>query len=198
MLKLLNVPIALSCAENTQSKLGVDHSDEQLPQEVLLSKCQHVMLTTNLWTQAGLVNGSLGQVRDIVYLVGSKPPALPTYVTVTFNNSTGPPWDETDPKNIPIQPVTRGNHRQIPLAMAWAITIHKSQGLTLNKATINIGTTKRQGLTFTAISRVKSISGLRIEPTFSFDHYSKMKKNPYNIIGKKEEARLHLLSQQHA
>ena len=78
--------------------------------------------------------------------------------------------------------------------MAWAITIHKSQGLTLEKATIDIGKKERQGLTFIAISRVKSIDGLRIQPPFSFERYCKMQNNFYTLARKKEEARLQLLS----
>ena len=68
--------------------------------------------------------------------------------------------------------------------MAWALTIHKSQGMTLPKATIDIGKTERQGLTFTAISRVPSLQDLRINPAFSFDRYSKMKDNK-NIARRK-------------
>lgn len=47
--------------------------------------------------------------------------------------------------------------------MAWAMTIHKAQGLTLQKATINIGAIERQGLTFTVVSRVKSLEDLWID-----------------------------------
>ena len=68
--------------------------------------------------------------------------------------------------------------------MAWALTIHKYQGMTLPKATIDIGKTEHQGLTFTAISRVPSLQDLRINPAFSFDHYSKMKDNK-NIAHRK-------------
>jgi hypothetical protein len=78
--------------------------------------------------------------------------------------------------------------------MAWAITIHKSQGLTLNKATIDIGRRERQGLTFTTILRVKNLNNLRIDPPFPFERYSKMKYNTYTTTRKKEEARLQLLS----
>ena len=77
--------------------------------------------------------------------------------------------------------------------MSWALTIHKSQGLTLQRTTIDIGTTERQGLTFTAISRVKTLDNLRIEPPFSFDRYARMKDNPYTIIRKKEESQLQKL-----
>jgi ATP-dependent exoDNAse (exonuclease V) alpha subunit len=193
-LKALHVPIALCVALCTQRQSSEPDNDDQLPQEVLLCKSQRVMLTSNLWIEAGLVNGSLGEVKDIVYPLGSRPPQLPAYVTVEFQGYCGPPWDEQHPQIVPIEPITRGKRTQLPLTTAWAITIHKSQGLTLDMATIDIGKTERQGLTFTAVSRVKSIQCLRVEPAFSFERYSKMKKNPYNIIRKKEEARLHLLS----
>ena len=45
----------------------------------------------------GLVNGSLGEVVDIVYTPGCKPPELPLYVVVRFDNYSGPPWDQDDP-----------------------------------------------------------------------------------------------------
>ena len=56
--------------------------------------------------------------------------------------------------NIPIFAITRGSRRQIPLCMAWGLTIHKAHGMTLQNVTIDIGNIDRQGLTFTAISRV--------------------------------------------
>ena len=60
------------------------------------------MLTTNLWIDAGLVNGSLGVVKDIVYAIDCKPPLFPSYVTVEFNSYIDPPWDPNSPKTIPI------------------------------------------------------------------------------------------------
>ena len=78
--------------------------------------------------------------------------------------------------------------------MAWDLTIHKSQGLTLEKTTIDIGNVERQGLTFTGISRVKSIDGLRISPPFTFERYTKMSQSAYATIRKKEEQRLQSIS----
>ena len=78
--------------------------------------------------------------------------------------------------------------------MAWALTIHKSQGLTLECATIDIGKKEKQGLNFTSISRVKSIDGLCISPPFSFECYVNMKKCAYVTIRKKEEERLKSIS----
>lgn len=193
MLKSLNHPIAISVA--TSTGYGIDNAanDEQLEKEVLFCRGQRIMLTSNIWTQAGLVNGALGEVVEIIYSPGSKPPDVPMYVVTRFDNYSGPPWNVHDPKSIPIIPVSLGNRRQIPLTMAWAITIHKAQGLTLQKATIDIGKIDRQGLTFTAISRVKSLNDLRVQLPFSFERYSKMQTNPYTIIRKREEARLQQL-----
>ena len=71
--------------------------------------------------------------------------------------------------------------------MAWGLKIHKAQGMTLQNVTIDIGNTDRQGLTFTAISRVTSLSGLRISPPFSFSRYSRMQDNPFSQRRKQEE-----------
>ena len=148
------------------------------------------MLTTNLWIQTSLVNGSIGQVHSIVYDIISSPPNLPKYVVVKFDNYIGPPWDAQNPKTIPITTITRGSHTKIPLTMAWAITIHKSQGLTLNRETIDIERKERQGLTFTTISRVKDLNNLRIHQPFPFEKYYKMENNTYTTARKKEEAHI--------
>ena len=75
--------------------------------------------------------------------------------------------------------------------MAWALTIHKSQGMTLPNATIDIGKAKCQGLTFTTISRVPSLQDLRISPAFNFDRYCKMKDNKNIAHRKHKEEILH-------
>lgn len=115
-------------------------------------------------------------------------------IMVKFDNYSGPQWHPNDPKLVLITPISLGNLRQLPIKMAWAMTIHKAQGLTLQKATINIGAIERQGLTFTAVSRVKSLEDLQIDQAFLYEQYAKMENNPYTVVRKKEEARLQQLS----
>eukprot|EP01018_Ginkgo_biloba_P016121 Gb_08820 [translate_table: standard] len=156
-----------------------------------------IMLTSNLWIDAGLVNSALGYIRQIVYDPTVQPPSPPTYVLIEFDNYTRNAWEPRRPRLIPITTITRGWMRQLPICLAWGLTIHKSQGLTLDHATVDIGNVERQGLTFIAISRVRDLQSLRISPPFSFERYARMRDSPQLNIRKKEEQRLRSLSSMH-
>ena len=60
----------------------------------------------------------------------------------------------------------------------------------LPKATIDIGLTERQGLTFKTISRVPSLQDLYISPSFSFNRFKRMKDNDHVKQRKKEDTLL--------
>ncbi len=62
--------------------------------------------------------------------------------------------------NKEIEAVVDGSFIQYPLKLAWAITVHKSQGLTFERAIIDVGSAFTYGQVYVALSRCKSFEGL--------------------------------------
>ena len=145
LIRGLNHPIATSIATSVRSNYWMEGDEEGLELELVITIGAREMLTLNLWTDVGLVNGALGVIQQIVYNPRSSPPEPPTYVLIKFDNYVGVPWDESFPQVVPITSIERGNKTKFPLKLSWGLTIHKSQGLTLDKATINIGKQERHG-----------------------------------------------------
>lgn len=107
----------------------------RLEPTLLISKDTLDMLTMNLWPSVGLCNGSTGTVMDIIYTVPHKPPDFPVAVIVKFDNYISPSPSEKIPSLVAITPVTvstQSNNsvherQHLPLKLAWALTIYKSQ-----------------------------------------------------------------------
>jgi len=164
----LKTPIARIAAENN-SKKAFSCSDDMangLSNVLYLSLNSRIMLRKNLNVSMGLVNGSLGTVKDIIYPKGCKPPQLPLFVIVRFDDHDG---FELLNGNVPIR-VSQANwyhsgkhcsRAQLPLSLSWSCTIHKSQSLTLSKTELDLGVDEFQlGLTYVGLSRVKNLESL--------------------------------------
>ena len=154
-----------------------------------------VMLTWNMCASKGLCNGSLGTVKAIIYKPGEKPPHLPKAVIVQFDHFTGESILPDCPRCVAITPFSaewiknRQTHRreQIPLVLAWAITIHKSQGQTLNKIWITLGQRHQAGSEYVAVTRVRKLEDLIIDGV-SWERFQKI--NTVDKKRRKEEQRL--------
>ncbi len=131
----------------------------QMPDEVKLKVGAQVMLTRNKDLEKNLVNGSRGVVEGFETNRDGNP--IPV---VRFDSGV----------TIRVDPVefTRNNsdggegclvRMQVPLKLAWAVTIHKSQGSTLTRASLDISSAFEYGQCYVALSRVRSLDGLWLE-----------------------------------
>ncbi|KAK3911159.1 ATP-dependent DNA helicase PIF5, partial [Frankliniella fusca] len=151
-----------------QSTIAKKQKWEQLMLPVALKK--------RLLTERGLVNGAVGTLVDIVYLPNKKPPHdTPALMICKFDNYKGPyPYlgNDTALKLVPIPAISKSwtslndgkcTRVQFPVQIAYAMTIHRCQGLTLFH--IDKGETKEvaPGATFVGISRAKSLDGIMLE-----------------------------------
>lgn len=141
--------------------------NNHLAKTVKLKKGTIVMCLANLDTDAGICNGSQGVVID--FKQGKRNVMCPI---VRFLNGVVMP---IEPKEYQFEDYPKYGIAQIPLRHAWAFTIHKSQGVTLDIAEIDIGSRIfESGQTYVALSRVKKLSGIYL----SGFNPTKIKTNP--------------------
>jgi ATP-dependent DNA helicase PIF1 len=143
---------------------------------IVLKKGARVMFTRNNMSM-GYVNGTLGEIVDFVNAkidnnrdgdeddpnqlnLGSASSFEVSPVVLTFDRRrivvNRDEWElEEDGK-------VRASVRQMPLKLAWAITVHKSQGMTLDAAEIDLSRAFDRGMGYVALSRVKQLENISL------------------------------------
>jgi len=140
-------------SEGTAKNIEKIFKSSLVLEEISLKKDAVVMFIKNNH-ELGYVNGTTGVVVDF-----DKETGLPIVKTSygSLIKCTLEDWSmENDSGNI-VAKVS-----QVPLKLAWAITIHKSQGMTLDSAEIDLSKTFEVGQGYVALSRIKNIDGLRL------------------------------------
>lgn len=156
------------------SKIESEVLDKQCNAPHMLELCvgAQVMLISNLDPDEGLVNGSLGVVRQ-----------LSPNVVVIFDNGCEITIDrkgfEVDDGQMMLI------RKQLPLILAWAMTIHKCQGATLSNVITDLSKVFCNAQIYVTLSRVKSLDGLHLQGI----NYGGVKCNPkvrkyYNDLNK--------------
>ncbi len=133
-----------------------------------------IMLLKNINVSDGLVNGIFGTIKEFHYVDNE---TFPSKIYIEFDNEQiGKEMRAKHPclkpgleKATPIEPeedkVTSsgGVRRQFPIRLAWACTVHKVQGLTVDKAVVSMKKIFAPGQAYVALSRVTSLDGLIIQ-----------------------------------
>ncbi|XP_053989989.1 ATP-dependent DNA helicase PIF1-like [Hylaeus volcanicus] len=144
---------------------------------ILLAEGSRIMLRRNISVSDGLINGAMGLIKKFIWPALRRDQLeqgeLPDSVLIEFDDkSIGNRFKDID-GYIPISPVTatfqatRGygdvERRMFPLILSWAVTVHKLQGTTLDKAVIDLGKKNfAKGQMYVALSRVKNLRDLAL------------------------------------
>jgi ATP-dependent DNA helicase PIF1 len=128
------------------------------PEVLVLKKGSRVMFVKNNYEE-GYVNGTLGEVIDFIQ-DEEDPDGVGLPLVRTFDGSelivTPQSWAVRE------DDVEKAAISQLPLRLAWAITVHKSQGMSLDAAEIDLSRSFLPGMGYVALSRVRSLAGLKL------------------------------------
>ena len=122
------------------------------PENLIVKKGAKVMFVKNNFEE-GVVNGTIGRIVDF------DENNFPIVSTSTGLEITAYPTEWT----IEEDGRTISQIKQLPLRLAWAITVHKSQGLSLDLAEVDLSKSFTPGMGYVALSRVRSLEGLALK-----------------------------------
>ena len=197
-LKRVGEPIVLMKAKHSgEGSKGSVNDSQGLNKLIYLCKGAKILVTKNIWQQAGLCNGASVIVVDMIFDREYNATDLATCAIVDFGSSyTGPSFygqNEQEKRGwVPISPVvvqwntvkngeTRTSSRKMfPFRLCYAWTIWKAQGQTIRgKVVVHLGKDEKEhGLTYTAFSRVTKFSDIGTAGGFTAERLtSKIRRN---------------------
>lgn len=119
-----------------------------------------VMCLKNLDVASGLVNGARGVVVGVAANTtteaGGKLWPKVKFACGLVQVMTPETWSVLEADSIVAE------RKQVPLSLAWAVSVHKCQGMTLDRVEASLAQAFDHGMVYVALSRVKSLSGLRL------------------------------------
>jgi hypothetical protein len=116
-----------------------------------------IMLRRNLDVNLGLVNGALGSVTDFVAISSDDESVLK--IKIKFDNIEKEQYIDRFIADYEYQKRVYISRSQFPLSLAWAITIHKSQGLSLSAVMLDLGPDIFEpGMAYVALSRARVLN----------------------------------------
>ena len=182
---------------------GNSEQTQNLDNFLYISHGSKIVLTYNTSTENGLVNGSTGIVKDIIYLNDSKPPMLPTYIIVDIPSYRGPKFFQEDnretwiifkPRMITWDIYVRNksitcSRTMFPFRLAWAWTPWKSQGSTFCDPIIIYPGNKEvdHGVSYVTFSRATKIDNIYIPDGIEMDRLCLKIKSSKKMTSRIEE-----------
>lgn len=185
---------SMSGVGNKQMQQGL--AKNCLSPELLQLKEEAMVMCTKNNFEAGYVNGTLARV------IGFDFEGFPTILTTEGKEITMKPasWEVREEQKV------LAAVEQIPLRLAWAITVHKSQGMSLDAAEVDLSKAFVYGQGYVALSRVRTLAGLKmlgmsptalrvdpkvIENDHRFRQESEMADDAFNEMEDDETAAMH-------
>jgi len=159
-------------AQQVKARIKDDFQSGAFPADEVLSLkvgAQVMFIKNDSGEERRYFNGKIGTVRELHLDNGENN----AQVVVGFDDGSDDvavrreTWDNIrykyDKREDKIEEQVLGTFSQFPLRLAWAITIHKSQGLTFDRAVIDAGTSFAAGQVYVALSRLTALDGLVLQ-----------------------------------
>ena len=158
-----------------QAKVNGDFGEHLYPivKEMTLKKGAQIMFIKNDPSgEMKFFNGKLGRIErltsDEIYVMidgNTEETKLDRYIWENIRYTINKEKNEIEEEQI-------GTFSHFPIKLAWAITVHKSQGLTFDRAILDISDSFAPGQVYVALSRLRSLDGLILKTKIRYQNLS--------------------------